>query len=283
MAFGLGYRKFHLYGFDSSYSKAGGHHAYAQALNDGELVIDSMVGDEKFKCSPWMAQQVNEFERLAIELLEDDCIITVHGDGMLPAVARDMMAHPRITQADIRASEILNRIGNLEKPVGVEIGVFAADLSRVLLRGKDDLYLYMVDPWEAGGESYAEPGGAGDWHLTLTQAEQDKFCEAATDRTRFAEDRREILRLRSVDAAKKVNGIKLDFAFIDGDHSYEGCKADIEAWAPKIASGGWLCGHDYDNPYYRDFGVKRAVDEYVARTGLKLEIGDNMTWFIRAP
>jgi predicted O-methyltransferase YrrM len=73
----------------------------------------------------------------------------------------------------------------------------------------------------------------------------------------------------------------LDFVFIDADHSYEGCKADIEAWFPKVKPGGLLSGHDYDNPDFPEFGVKRAVDEFAARHGHSVELGDNLTWFIR--
>jgi predicted O-methyltransferase YrrM len=37
------------------------------------------------------------------------------------------------------------------------------------------------------------------------------------------------------------------FLFIDGDHSYEGCKNDILAWVPYLAPGGVLAVHDYGN------------------------------------
>ena len=37
----------------------------------------------------------------------------------------------------------------------------------------------------------------------------------------------------------------IDFVFIDGDHSYEGCKKDILAWKSKIKENGVLAGHDY--------------------------------------
>jgi predicted O-methyltransferase YrrM len=36
-----------------------------------------------------------------------------------------------------------------------------------------------------------------------------------------------------------------NMVFIDGDHSYEGCKGDIEAWLPHIAPGGIIAVHDY--------------------------------------
>mgnify|MGYP001581580474 CR=1 FL=1 len=46
--------------------------------------------------------------------------------------------------------------------------------------------------------------------------------------------------------------------FIDADHSYEQCKADIEAWWPHVLPRGILCGHDYEMfP-----GVKQAADEF---------------------
>ena len=99
----MGYRKLHLYGMESSYNEDGAHHAYAQALNDDDMVVDVLVGDKKFRAAPWMVQQVQEFERLAIELINDGCIITVHSDGLLDAMARDIMAHPRLVPAEVRA------------------------------------------------------------------------------------------------------------------------------------------------------------------------------------
>lgn len=37
---------------------------------------------------------------------------------------------------------------------------------------------------------------------------------------------------------------KVDYVFIDADHSYEGVCADITAWWPKIPLGGFMGGHD---------------------------------------
>lgn len=102
-------------------------------------------------------------------------------------------------------------------------------------------------------------------------------------RTAFAHDRRNIIVMRSTEAADFVDDASLDFAFIDADHSYEGCKADIDAWASKVKPGGWLCGHDYENPDFPKFGVTQAVTEYIQRTGLSLELGDNLTWFVQVP
>lgn len=43
----------------------------------------------------------------------------------------------------------------------------------------------------------------------------------------------------------------IDFLFIDGDHSAEGFKKDLELWYPKVKDGGVFAGHDYDHPDIR--------------------------------
>jgi predicted O-methyltransferase YrrM len=50
----------------------------------------------------------------------------------------------------------------------------------------------------------------------------------------------------------------IDFIFIDGDHSYEACKADIAAWAPFVKRGGVIAFHDFGS---RADGVTRAIFE----------------------
>jgi predicted O-methyltransferase YrrM len=36
----------------------------------------------------------------------------------------------------------------------------------------------------------------------------------------------------------------LDFLFIDGDHRYDGVKADFEMYSPLVRPGGWIAFHD---------------------------------------
>lgn len=55
--------------------------------------------------------------------------------------------------------------------------------------------------------------------------------------------------------------------FIDGDHSYEGCKADIDAWYPKMAKDGVMLFHDCDET---SPGVVQAVEEFAAQHGLEV-------------
>jgi predicted O-methyltransferase YrrM len=52
----------------------------------------------------------------------------------------------------------------------------------------------------------------------------------------------------------------IDFIFIDGDHSYDACKADIQAWAPFVKRGGVIAFHDFGS---RADGVTRAIFEEI--------------------
>lgn len=55
--------------------------------------------------------------------------------------------------------------------------------------------------------------------------------------------------------------------FVDGDHSYEGVKADIAAWVKHVPVKGVVAFHDCANPenrmpHYLHFEVTRAVSEW---------------------
>lgn len=61
----------------------------------------------------------------------------------------------------------------------------------------------------------------------------------------------------SYNVAQVIPDESLDFCYIDGDHSYEGVRKDIELFYPKVRKGGVLCGHDFNI-----FGVAKAVCEF---------------------
>lgn len=59
----------------------------------------------------------------------------------------------------------------------------------------------------------------------------------------------------------------IDLLFIDGDHTYQGCKRDIEAWTPYVKPGGWIVFHDTacptnKQPHALHFMVSKAIDEW---------------------
>ena len=265
-----GYRALHLIGVDSCYT-GNDHHAYQQSWNDGEPLMELIYGERTFKCAPWMAGQAQDFIDYAQRFTG---IITVAGEGLLAHIAREGVPESAV---ETRAREILSRLPE-GAITGVEIGVFAGQLSERLLASRPDMTLHMVDSWGDYESSLEE---SGDYHATLTEEWQESYYEMTKSAVASFAPRAIIHRKKSVDAAGDVDD-GLDFIFIDADHSYEGCYSDIKAWSSKVRTGGLLCGHDYDNTDYPQWGVKRAVDEYVAENGLQLDLGDNFTWFVRA-
>src|SRR4051812_37720157 len=75
-------------------------------------------------------------------------------------------------------------------------------------------------------------------------------------------DRAEPVVSDSLVAAKTLAAKRgtVDFVFIDGDHSYDACKADIEAWTPFVKPGGVIAFHDFGS---RADGVTRAIFEAI--------------------
>ena len=85
LAIPMGYRKVHIFGGDSSFSKGDTH---IRQSTTKERIIPVKCAHRVFLTAPWMAKQVEDFkmlsnlyrERLGIEFI-------VHGDGLLPHVA----------------------------------------------------------------------------------------------------------------------------------------------------------------------------------------------------
>ena len=164
LAFLRGFRKIHLYGFDSCY-RGDAHHAYPQRLNDQDRRSDVLYGGKNYVCAPWMVGQAHEFIELAPGYEADGCTITVHGTGLLQDISQDLAGI--MTPADMRAHEILKRAKPGSR--GVEIGVFAGDTSQALLKADPDLNLILVDSWE----------GDGSMPTTATVATGTRRCQTS--------------------------------------------------------------------------------------------------------
>ncbi len=78
----------------------------------------------------------------------------------------------------------------------------------------------------------------------------------------------------------------LELLFVDGDHSYEGARADFARWGDFVAAGGHLLFHDavdtggYGNVYP---GVARAVAEVERDAGWRRQTGaGSIAHFVKA-
>lgn len=84
----LGYRRVHLWGADSSFVNG---HTHIRASTTKERELQVMVNNRAFRCAPWMAQQIEDFKVLAPTLRDEYGVkIVVHGDGLLPHLAKAM-------------------------------------------------------------------------------------------------------------------------------------------------------------------------------------------------
>lgn len=73
-------------------------------------------------------------------------------------------------------------------------------------------------------------------------------------------------------AYKLKKTTKINLLFIDGDHTYEGVKADLERYAPHVPVGGRMALHDVASmtnrdPHYLHFEVTRALSEFMLASG----------------
>lgn len=86
----------------------------------------------------------------------------------------------------------------------------------------------------------------------------------------------EIIKDLSVAASQRFGDSTLDFVYIDAEHSYDGLRADIQAWLPKIRKGGFLGGHDYNIG-----GVYRAVHSIEAFSSKEIREYSDTSWLVK--
>lgn len=95
LTFALGYRQMRLYGYDSSDADDGTSHPYAQHETEAEKRrLRVKCAGREFRCSFAMYKQATEFSKFAALLADEGCTIAVHGDGLLPTIAHEMVRDP---------------------------------------------------------------------------------------------------------------------------------------------------------------------------------------------
>ena len=198
------------------------------------------------------------------------------------------MKSRRQRRVPFRAAAILSRIPLDRVVTAVEVGVWEGYLSHVLLREHPLLRLTMVDLWGDNLKpEYLATHDATTHFVRSTDAKWAAVAAKAAHAVAFAGYRVTILRMDSAAAAAGYKDGTFDLAFIDDDHSYQGCLQSISAWAPKVKPGGWLGGHDY-GPNDRNhnaplYGVTEAVHTFCRQTGLAFQLDKQTTWWVQFP
>jgi hypothetical protein len=94
LAYTMGYRTLHLYGYDSSHD--GTTHAYEQERDPRNPLCTAEAGGKIFATDAVMARQAEMFPDLAYLLADEGCEIHVHGTGFLPTIAHEMTQPEKI-------------------------------------------------------------------------------------------------------------------------------------------------------------------------------------------
>lgn len=97
LAYVMGYRTFHCFGYDSSH-RGEASHAYAQPMNAFIPVVEVEWAGRVYRSSVAMKAQAEKFQITAQALRREGCAIHVHGDGLLPAMWNTDPAH--LTERD---------------------------------------------------------------------------------------------------------------------------------------------------------------------------------------
>jgi len=140
----------------------------------------------------------------------------------------------------------------------LEVGSFMG-LSAIIMgcglrdSGNNDARIYCVDPWD---NKYLEKVEVSD-SRELYDIFKENITRAGLESFIYP------LRMRSTDAADDFADHSVDLVFIDGDHSYESCYADLASWYSKIRPGGTIIGHDCRPGK----GVHRAVEKFTKEFG----------------
>ena len=118
----------------------------------------------------------------------------------------------------------------------VEIGRFNGGSTFLLAYAAPDVPIYSIDCAPINDERLSQlfkENGVGDnVNLIVGDSQKGKFPSVGS----------------------------YDFLFIDGDHSYEGCSADIANWYPRLARNGHMLFHD---SWLGAPGVQDAIADFI--------------------
>jgi len=177
-------------------------------------------------------------------------IINMRADNYLTGF-QDFIKHLKDTQ-------------NLSDFVIVEIGSYVGQSTTMFA---DEAKLVIsVDPYMNDYDDKDDACHAADLPTTV----YEKFLENTAGYDNISH-----IKMTSDDAIAVLNNLKVDLVYIDGVHTYDQVKKDIENYRHIVKPGGLLCGHDY---IYHFQGVVDAVDEAFGKPDLTF---DDYTWVIK--
>ena len=154
--------------------------------------------------------------------------------------------------------------------LSVEIGVWRGDFSRILLEELHPSKLCLIDPWGVQPDAMGGASLAG----ARSQVDMNRIHDAVTAKysEEIADGKVSIIRDFSIPALRQFDDGSIGFAYLDGDHSYEGVSADLAALLPKMMTGGVIMLDDYHRRGWWKDGVMRAFHEFLGKNSAELRL-----------
>jgi len=149
-----------------------------------------------------------------------------------------------------------------------EVGVAYGYHAEHILDNLPDVEYQGVDPYLAG----YDPNDIFVADVAILFADDpqkamDRLFSAVSYKLNAYNGRANLLRRSGDVAASRFVDGYFDLVYIDGDHTYAGVMADLNAWYSKVRVGGILCGDDFVLQSVRD-----AVMKFMTKRG-KIVIG----------
>jgi hypothetical protein len=180
------------------------------------------------------------------------------------------------TTAAKEVQVLLDAIGSVrarnDQMLGVEVGSWTGYTASKMLDKFPNLLLSCVDTFRGSSDGEHDATAELIRAAVVETGDPDILHTLFQRNTKRFGDRCRELWMPSLEAAEHFADKSLDFVFIDADHSYEACRADIEAWLPKIKPNGIIIGHDYTDQFP---GVPKAVNESF---GTAVQDANTMWW-----
>jgi predicted O-methyltransferase YrrM len=209
----------------------------------GGAVLADMIQSTAYRLAPRVAARLEggRWLRKQAALLSDQCARARSFEEQVEAVAA--CRYFRSTQKRKEIVGLMRLVQDLKPRRLCEIGASGGGTLLLLCQSTPtDARLLSIDLAYTNAQLHAYPAFA--------RAQQQVTCLAADSHARST--------LETVE--RWLNGDRLDFLFIDGDHSLAGVRADHEMYAPLVRPGGWIGFHDIVPDFKTRFGCATRAD-----------------------
>ena len=184
---------------------------------------------------------------------------------------------------DFRHQLVKNIISKIDNGVFVEIGTYLGDFADFILENSNNSVLYCVDP-------YLSYNDYSDYINKVTG--QELFIKTFNTLRNKYGDRVKFIRKFSKKAVDNIPN-KIDFLYIDGNHSYKYVMEDLQLYYPKVKSGGYIVGDDavdlddnlrnadgdvlihWSKELFGHYGVVKAFNEFIIANNISGQIQGN--------